>query len=65
MYAAKGYDLKKQQAKVRDLTAQHQQLIIKQAEIGSIAQLSSAAASESLVQITDEEFIHPKQLTSR
>jgi hypothetical protein len=65
MYAAKGYDLKKQQALVRELTAKQQQLIIKQAEVGSIAQLNSAATAEQLVQITDEEFIQPKELSVR
>lgn len=65
LYSAKGYDLKKQQAIVRDLTARQQQLIIKQAEIGSIAQLNSAATAEQLVQITDEEFIQPRQLSAR
>jgi hypothetical protein len=65
LYAAKGYDLKRQQAAVRELTAQQQQLIIKQAEIGSIAQLASQASADQLVQITDEEFIQPKQLSAR
>jgi hypothetical protein len=63
--AAKGYEIKKQQQKLSQLKEQNEQLQVRAAEIGSMTQIQMEAATNQLVQITNQEYLQPNQLSQR
>lgn len=63
--ASKGYDFKKQQAVVDELTATNKRLTIQQAALGSIVKVNDVAATSGMVPVTGQEFLVAGQLSKR
>ena len=64
-YAAKGFELKRHQAAITQLTEQQKQLVVREAEMGSIMKVHDVAVEYGLVPIVKEEFLNTKQLSQR
>lgn len=64
-YSSKGFELKRHQAVIAELTEQNKRLVVRQAEMGSIMQVSDTATQLGLVPIAHEEYIVSKQITHR
>lgn len=64
-YSSKGFELKRIQAAINQLTDQQKKLVVQQAELGSIVKVSDVAATYGLVPVTDSEFINTNHLTQR
>lgn len=65
IYAAKGFELKQHHMKVAELEEQGKKLMVKQAEIASLAQLNDLANAQGLVPVTIEEFVNNPQFSQR
>jgi hypothetical protein len=63
-YASKGYDLKKQQAAMQELTATEKRLVVEQAALGAIGKVNEVASATGMVPVTSEEFLAANQLSS-
>lgn len=64
-YSGKGFELKRHQAAIAELTDQQKRLVVLQAEMGSIMKVSDAANRFGLMPIANEEYITSNQLTQR
>ncbi len=64
-YSGKGFELKRTQAAIAELTEQQKKLIVQQAELGSIMRVSDVAATYGLVPVTEEEFVTTNHLTQK
>ena len=64
-YSGKGFELKRTQAAISELTQQQKALTVRQAELGSFLKVSDLATSLGLVPVTDEEYITSNHLTQR
>jgi cell division protein FtsL len=62
-YASKGYELKKQQAVMKELTNTNKRLMIEQAATASIMKVNDVAATAGMVPVTSEEFLVNPQLS--
>ncbi len=64
-YASKGYELKRQQAVIEELTETHKRLVIEQAASGSIVKVNDVASTAGMVPVTGEEFLVANQISKR
>ncbi len=64
-YSSKGYELKRHQAAITELTDKQNQLLVQQAEMASINKVNDAANHLGLVPITHEEYITTNQLSQK
>lgn len=64
-YASKGYELKKQQAVMKELEETHKRLVVEQAASGSIVKINDVASQARMVPVTGEEFLSANQVSSR
>jgi hypothetical protein len=64
-YASKGYELKRQQAVIKELTDTNKKLVIQQAAQSSIVRVNDVAATSGMVPVTGEEFLVASQLSAR
>lgn len=64
-YASKGYELKRQQAVIEQLTETQKQLVIQQAASGSIVKVNDLASTAGMVPVTSEEFLVANQISKR
>ncbi len=64
-YASKGYELKRQQAAIEQLTETQKQLVIQQAASGSIVKVNDLASTAGMVPVTSEEFLVANQISKR
>lgn len=64
-YSGKGFELKRHQAAITDLTERQKQLLIEQAQLGSIMKVNDAATAFGLVPVSHEEYVTPNQLTQK
>lgn len=64
-YASKGYELKKQQAVMKELEETHKRLVIEQAASGSIVKINDVASAARMVPVTGEEFLVANQVSTR
>jgi hypothetical protein len=62
--AAKGYEMKKIQNSLQEQSEIRHSLEIKTSELSSLGAIDQAAASASLVSITNEEFLTPTTITA-
>lgn len=63
--ASFGYDLKRQQAVIEELTETQKQLVIQQAASGSIVKVNDVASTAGMVPVTSEEFLVANQISKR
>ena len=63
--ASYGYDLKKQQSVIEELTETQKQLVIQQAASGSIVRINDVASTAGMVPVTTEEFLVANQISKR
>lgn len=63
--ASYGYELKRQQAVVQELTETQKQLVIQQAASGSIVKVNDLASTAGMVPVTSEEFLVANQISKR
>lgn len=64
-YASKGYELKRQQAAIDELTETQKQLVIQQAASGSIVKVNDLASTSGMVPVSGEEFLVANQISHR
>lgn len=64
-YASKGYELKRQQAVIEELTETQKQLVIQQAASGSIVKVNDVASTAGMVPVTGEEFLVANQISKK
>ena len=64
-YASKGYELKKQQAVMKEIQETNKRLVIEQAASGSIVKINDVASAAKMVPVTGEEFLVANQISSR
>lgn len=64
-YSSKGFELKRHQAAIVELTEQQKALLIKQADLGSIGKVNDSAELSGLIPITDEEYLSGNQLSQK
>lgn len=64
-YASKGYELKKEQAQIKQLEETNKRLVIDQAASGSIVKINDVASADHMVPVTGEEFLVANQVSSR
>lgn len=64
-YASKGYELKRQQAAIQEVTETNKRLVVQQAALGSIVKVNDVAATSGMVPVTGEEFLVANQLSAR
>ncbi len=62
---SKGYELKKEQAKVDELNEIQKRLVVQQAALGSIVKVNDVASTAGMVPVTNQEFLSANQLSSR
>lgn len=63
--ASYGYELKRQQSVVQELTETQKQLVIQQAASGSIVRVNDVASTAGMVPVTSEEFLVANQISKR
>jgi hypothetical protein len=63
--AAKGYEVTREKNKLNLLAEENKKLLVRLAEVGSIVQIQEEAASNRLVQITNQEYLEVNQLSQR
>ncbi len=63
--ASKGYELKRQQAAMEELTETQKRLVIQQAASGSIIKVNDVASTSGMVPVTGEEFLVANQISKR
>lgn len=63
--ASKGYELKRQQAVMEELTETQKRLVIQQAASGSIVKVNDVASTSGMVPVTGEEFLVANQISKR
>ena len=64
-YTATGYVIQKEQQNITQLQEEHKKLLVKTAEVGSIAQIQNEATLQNLVAVTSEEFLQPNHFSQR
>lgn len=64
-YASKGYELKKQQAVMKEIQETNKRLVVEQAAQGSIVKVNEVASAAQMVPVTGEEFLMANQISSR
>lgn len=60
-----GYELKRQQAAIQELTEVHKSLVIQQAASGSIVKVNDVASTAGMVPVSGEEFLVANQISKR
>lgn len=64
-YSSKGFELKRHQAAITELTEQQKRLLIEQAQLGSISKVNDAAGAFGLVPVSHEEYVSSNHLTKK
>lgn len=62
---SKGYELKAQQAVVKELQETQKRLVVQQAALGSIVKVNDLASTAGMVPVTGQEYLVANQLSSR